>query len=152
MAQILLNPLVDGFKGRCGGIVLVRIGDETCFRSYTTPRNPRTEAQQERRGLFADAVRSWRALDEAEKARLNSLARKGRKRTVHGYQLFIGTVLNGRTESVVTGTASFLEKNSSSAPFVKLRRSSVTAPSPLRCASDEALFPLPESLLAPGGH
>lgn len=152
MAQLFLNPLIEGMRGRFRGVVLVRCGDDVFLRDYTPPGNPRTDAQQARRGLFADAVRSWQALHNDEKARWNRLARKGRRKTVRGYHLFISSVLYGRTEPVVAGTASFLKKGSSYAPLMKLRCSSVAAPLKLRSASGDALVPLPAALLDPGGR
>ncbi len=142
MAQILLNPLAEGFRKRFGGIVFVKYGDDTFFRYYTPPHNPRTDAQQARRGLFADAVRSWQALGNDEKARWNRLARKAGRVRSHGYHLFIRSVLYGETAAAVQGTASFHQKSSSYASPGKLRCCSVATPSELLCTLYDTSFPL----------
>lgn len=50
-----------------GDAVLYSIGNRTYMRTYVIPRNPRTEAQQKNRSLFAEAMASWKALTSEEK-------------------------------------------------------------------------------------
>lgn len=50
-----------------GDAVFYSIGNRSFMRTYVIPRNPRTEAQQKNRSLFAEAMASWKALPPKEK-------------------------------------------------------------------------------------
>jgi len=67
MAKINTPSYIKTPGGRMGDAVFYSIGNRTFMRTYVIPRNPRTEAQQKNRSLFAEAMASWKALTTEEK-------------------------------------------------------------------------------------
>ncbi|HDP79811.1 MAG TPA: hypothetical protein ENN21_03095 [Spirochaetes bacterium] len=148
MARITTGFPIKSISGRIGPFVFATTNGEVCAYRFKKRPNPRTDAQQARRGLFADAVRSWQLLSDEEKREWNELAwkkRKKLKRLCKGYHLYLRTVLFGETAPLVTGTAVFPRRN----PFFlfknRLRRSSVAAASALL----DLLYPAPMPLAEP---
>jgi hypothetical protein len=124
MATAELNPAFMNFKGNIGRLIYYSRMGKTCVRSHVIPRNPRTEAQQKNRDLFAEAVNSWKLLT-AEEKNLWKLKAAMKKRT--GYNFFISSfILNAAKETDLTSTVSLL-------PAV-----SYIAPIPLRILSDSS--------------
>ncbi len=152
MAKIETSFPVHCIRGRFGRVVFSTVNDETRMYPFKKRRNPRTGAQQARRGLFADAVHSWQLLSVEEKTEWNRLARKHRKKlkkSCMGYHLFLRTVLYGETAPLVTGTAVFPSGNPLRFFKKRLRRSSVAAASALRNLFNTPPEPLQESIIAP---
>ncbi len=147
MAKIETGFPVHNIRGRFGKVVFSTVNDETRMYPFKKRRNPRSDAQQTRRGLFADAVHSWQTLSDDEKHIWNHLARKNRKKlkkSCRGYHLYLRTVLYGETAPVVTGTAVFPAGNPLHVIKKRLRRSSVAAASALRFLFETPSKPLQE--------
>ncbi len=86
MAQAFLNPVFTGISGKVGGLVLYEWNGRTLMRRYVVPRNPDTPAQRANRDLFREAMRSWQALADSEKASYN---RRAARLRMTGHNLFI---------------------------------------------------------------
>lgn len=86
MAQAFLNPVFTGISGKVGGLVLYEWNGRTLMRRYVVPRNPDTPAQRANRDLFREAMRSWQALADSEKAAYN---RRAARLAMTGHNLFI---------------------------------------------------------------
>lgn len=67
-----LNP--SGKLGR--SMVASRWKGQPYIRMRVTPKNPRTAAQQEQRGIFADAVKYWQDKDDATKKQWDDRAKE----------------------------------------------------------------------------
>lgn len=67
MAKINTPSYIKTPGGKMGDTVFYSIGNHTYMRTYVIPRNPRTEAQQKNRSLFAEAMASWKTLTPEEK-------------------------------------------------------------------------------------
>lgn len=151
MAKMRPNVAFKAFSGHIDGLIYIDRQGKNVVRPYKTPHNPRTKAQQSRRGLFADAVRSWQVLSDDEKYEWNRLARKNRtRRYTTGYNLYLGNVLCGRVQPGVTGTASFLVKDRAQTPFRMLRSSSVGTPLILSHCVETPSNVVPETFHHPG--
>lgn len=64
------NPLPDFIaeaSGRLGDRVYLKGKNKLASRRYVPPRDPRTAGQQQARARFAQAVRAWAALTEAQR-------------------------------------------------------------------------------------
>lgn len=152
MARVSTGFPIKNISGRFGGVVFTTHRGETRMYPYDKPRNPRTETQQARRGLFADAVHSWQALSDDEKREWNRLARITRKKLKNlcrGYHLYLRTVLFGDIAPLVTGTAVFPSRNPFALMGKRLRRSSVAAASALLDLFHTSPMPLKEPWFAP---
>ena len=67
MAKISLGSLAGSLSGRSDNAVFVRQANGRSYvRGYTTPRNPRTPAQQERRAAFQRATKAFKQLPAEE--------------------------------------------------------------------------------------
>ncbi|HPS58893.1 MAG TPA: hypothetical protein PK514_12375 [Spirochaetota bacterium] len=93
MARIQLASYFNAINGRIGDIVLYNYFDRQYARSRVTPRNPNTASQVFVRRTFGDAVRAWQALDDDRKRKFN---KKGRMRSISGYNLFISEYMKVR--------------------------------------------------------
>jgi len=137
MAKAELNPTFMNFKGNIGRLIYYNRMGKTCVRSHVIPRNPRTEAQQKNRDLFAEAVNRWKLLTAEEKNLWNVKAAR-KQRT--GYNFFISSfILNAARESDLTSALSLLPAVSCIAP-IPLRILSDSSPSNLAYSSGKAAF------------
>lgn len=80
-------PFIMGMRGRLGNRVYYMRDGKIRARRHVIPANPRTEKQQTHRERFAEAVRTWRGLDNDARARWNARAVSSNRT---GYNLFIG--------------------------------------------------------------
>lgn len=93
MAEVTLNPIISSISGRLGGIVFFTSRGRQYARSYVSPANPDTDAQRKRRSLFGAAVKSWQALQDAERENLDRMAGAcGRS----GYHLYISRYMKAK--------------------------------------------------------
>ena len=86
MAIVILNPILRSLSGRIGNFVFYTRHSIQCVRIFVEPRNPRTACQQNNRGRFADAVRSWQSLPAYKQTQWNN---NGSYKRRSGYNLFI---------------------------------------------------------------
>ena len=86
MASITLNPIFISLHGRFGKIVFYSRWKQEYCRVYRKPSNPETAAQQHNRSLFADAMRSWQALDPEQKQLYN---KRAHRLPMTGHNLYI---------------------------------------------------------------
>ncbi len=149
MAQAFLNPVFTGISGKVGGLVLYEWNGRTLMRRYVVPRNPDTPAQRANRDLFREAMRSWQALADSEKASYNRQAARLRM-TVHN--LFISRYM--RIHAPAQPELPVNKANDAAAPgfcadsqSVHRRTLSVAAPSGLRFRASDA----PGRLNCPSG-
>ena len=98
MAKIILNPPIKSLHGRIGNIIYYNVKGYQYARSYTIPRNPRTESQQRNRASFARAVEQWQKMTAHEKSYYNRLAWG---KPYSGYNLFISMRKKGITRSIL---------------------------------------------------
>jgi hypothetical protein len=94
MAAVKLRSYLKELNGRYGDYIFYNIKGRQYMRSYSIPRNPRTEAQQENRSVFAEAVKLWQTLSAEEKHIYNRLASR---KALTGYNLFISMHMKGIT-------------------------------------------------------
>ena len=122
MAKIILHPSILSIHGRIGDIIFYNVCGFQYARSYTIPRNPRTEAQQKNRATFAEAVKLWQVLSKKEKSIYNRMAAE---KPMNGYNLFISMTMKGVTSlSLLRGKG----KGFSTVPSLILRITSVPVP------------------------
>jgi len=108
-----------------GNIIYYNVKGHQYARSYSIPRNPRTEAQQKNRESFAEAVKIWQSLTEKEKSLYNHMAAG---KPLSGYNLFISMQMKG----LISEEAS--REELIYAPYT-LRSTSVSPASPSTTAS-----------------
>ena len=77
-------------RGKLRDVVNCRRGATAYVRLRVTPANPRSEAQQEHRSTFAQAVAAWKELTDAEREEYRERARR-QGRT--GYNLYLAEYL-----------------------------------------------------------
>ena len=127
MATVKLNPTFIEMKGNIGRLIYYKRMGKVCVRSHIIPRNPKTEAQQLNRGIFAAAIKSWQLLSPEEKS---SWKAKGRKKGHTGYNYYVSEYMrhSGRRElhPVIMGISSYTASMRFHTPSVS---------SPLRQAS-----------------
>jgi len=92
MAKIRFKSYIKSGHGRMGNVIYYNVKGYQYARSYSIPRNPRTEAQQKNRACFAEAVSIWQCLTEKEKSRYNRMAAG---KPLSGYNLFISMQMKG---------------------------------------------------------
>lgn len=63
MASIKYSALVTGMSGKLNGSVMARNKGGSYVRNKTTPSNPRTTYQQQRRAIFGSVSSAWRSLN-----------------------------------------------------------------------------------------
>ena len=95
MALIQFGIAVSDARGKLGGVVFSRNRNGAYVRRGTTPVNPNTVAQQERRDQVMDLSTAWRDLTEAERAGWENLGdqitrvnKVGNTYTLTGLQAF----------------------------------------------------------------
>jgi hypothetical protein len=86
MAKTKLKSYLASISGKADGLVHYSIGRKTYARKYVIPRNPRSEAQQSNRSLFAEAMAVWKTLGEDDKKQYR---KKVMGTSMHGHNLFI---------------------------------------------------------------
>ncbi len=86
MATAELHPAFISFRGNIGRLVWYQRMGTPCVRSHVIPYNPRTEAQQLNRNIFAEAVKTWQSMSDEERYTWKT---KGAKRNRTGYNYFI---------------------------------------------------------------
>ena len=91
MAGAELVSYLKELNGHIGDSVYYTVWNKTYVRKYVKPLNPRSEAQQSHRCLFADAMASWKLLSNEEK---QVYKKKVRKLAMHGHNLFIREYIN----------------------------------------------------------
>jgi hypothetical protein len=100
--------MVQTISGRLGNLVYYRNGRTQYARRYVVPCNPDTEAQRNRRELFASAVSVWQNLPLYKKEQWN---RRARCRGICGYNLFISDRL--KQKNLYAGSSASLGFSSS---------------------------------------
>jgi len=98
MAKVELNPRYKSLHGRLGNIIHYNVYGIQYARSYTIPRNPRTEKQQKQRNALAEKVRLWQELPPEEKKIYNRIAAG---KPLSGYNIFLSNNLLGITHERV---------------------------------------------------
>jgi hypothetical protein len=91
MSFSLISPIVLFINGRYRNFVYYVWKNKQFKRKYVKPCNPDTAYQRNNRNRFADAVKSWQALTEAEKS---IYTQKAVKLNMSGYNLFISMFIN----------------------------------------------------------
>jgi len=91
MAKIKLDVLFTEFNGHCGDMVYYKVWGNVYARKYVIPHNPKTEAQQCHRSLFAEGMAQWKLLSEDEKQQYR---RKARRLPMHAHNLFVKQYIN----------------------------------------------------------
>jgi len=98
MAKIELDVLFTELNGRCGDMVYYKVWGNVYARKYVIPHNPKTEAQQCHRSLFAEGMAQWKLLGEDEKQQYR---RKARKLPMHAHNLFVKQYINNNKQKAV---------------------------------------------------
>ncbi|HPJ36783.1 MAG TPA: DUF6266 family protein [Spirochaetota bacterium] len=98
MAKVKFRSPIQSIHGRLGNIIFYTVNGINYARSYSIPENPRTEAQQKNRVNFADAVKLWQGLTDAEKAKYNRMAIG---KPLSGYNLFISMKMKNISPEVL---------------------------------------------------
>jgi len=125
MGKIEINSKVDTFHGKTGNYIHYYVKGYHYVRTYTIPRNPRSAAQQKNRNAFADAVKLWQELTQAEQAIYNRISRKTR---YSGYNLFISMCMKGMSlPEIIAGNSIRVQGMSFHVPHM-LRATSVSTP------------------------
>ncbi|HNX22786.1 MAG TPA: hypothetical protein PKG60_01980 [Spirochaetota bacterium] len=86
MAKAKLDVLFTEYSGHMDNMVYYTVWNKTYAREYVIPRNPKSEAQQAHRSLFAEAMAGWKLLNEEVKQQYR---KKTRKLPMHAHNLFI---------------------------------------------------------------
>jgi hypothetical protein len=94
MAIVMANPMFGAVRGKIGGLVFYSSRGTVCVRTYVKPRNPDTAAQQRQRGLFREAMLSWRELADVEKERYR---RRASRLGMTGHNLYISRYMAARS-------------------------------------------------------
>ena len=89
------HSVIVALSGRSGTMSFTCAAKIYARGGTSYPRTP-TRLQQQGRGRFADAVKGWRALGEAEK---NDWKRRAGRKKRTGYNLFISDYLNKALEA-----------------------------------------------------
>jgi len=92
MAKMRLKSYIKSVHGRMGNVIHYNVYGYQYARSYSIPRNPRTEAQQNNRSAFAEAVKLWQELTPCEQSEYNRLAVG---KPLSGYNIFISMQMKG---------------------------------------------------------
>jgi len=86
MAKVELVSFLTSLNGHLGNSVYYTVGKKVYVRRYVKPSNPRSEAQQSHRSLFAEAMALWKLLSADEKLQYK---KKSKNLAMHGHNLFI---------------------------------------------------------------
>ena len=108
MARVKFIPEIDTMNGRMGDAVFYGYHDRHYARIHIIPRNPDTASQVFVRRTFGDAVRAWQALDQESRRKF---IRKGRMRSINGYNLFISEYMKERMPSIRSCSSGSVFKN-----------------------------------------
>ena len=81
----IINVFGTKFNGAIGKTMIASSwkGKEY-VKAYAIPHNPRTERQQKRRAVFAEAVKAWKRLSLKEQRNLNKEAKQ-----MTGFNLYV---------------------------------------------------------------
>lgn len=98
MAKVKFKAPIKSIHGRLGNVIFYNTNGNNYARSYSIPKNPRTGAQQKNRINFADAVKLWQGLTDAEKGEYNRMAIG---KPLSGYNLFISLKMKNISPEVL---------------------------------------------------
>jgi len=98
MAKVKFKAPIKSIHGRIGNVIFYNVNGYNYARSWSVPENPRTEVQQKNRVNFADAVKLWQGLTDAEKAEYNCVAEG---KPLSGYNLFISMKMKNISPEVL---------------------------------------------------
>ena len=93
MAKIKTSALIVDISGTIGGSTLKRNRGGLFIKNTTTPRRPRTEAQQFNRMMAAELSGRWQALSETQKEMWNRFASTVNPK-MSGFNAFLGLNMN----------------------------------------------------------
>lgn len=110
MAKITLGGLITSIRGSIGGYTFSRNRAGDFVRRRVVPFNPKTKYQKEARSAFANLVRKWSLLTDAERKTWNDAAKTivlqqktkklGQLQTISGYNLFLSFQRNQEVTSI----------------------------------------------------
>jgi len=147
MAKISTPSYMKTPGGRMGDAVFYSIGNRSYMRTYVIPRNPRTEAQQKNRSLFAEAMASWKSLPPEEKYLYK--IRTG-NHEMHPHNLYIKEYMALHTKECDSESDSTGDMyNKSSRKAGEIYKSSSNPPIALRSFSEAPPLRLQKSLCSP---
>lgn len=89
MAKITYSGLVDEIKGSLGGSTIKGHKAGSILKQKTTPRRPRTQAQQRLRGLVSQLSGNWFSLSDTQKELWNKYASM-LSGSLSGFNAFVG--------------------------------------------------------------
>lgn len=92
MAKVKFKSYIKSVHGRIGNVIYYNVKGYQYARSYSIPRNPQTENQQNNRTAFAEAVKLWQGLSPKEKSVYNRMAEG---KPLSGYNIFISMQMKG---------------------------------------------------------
>ncbi len=98
MGKVKFRSPVLSIHGRLGNVIFYNVNGHNYARTYSIPKNPRTEAQQKNRVNFAAAVKLWQGLTDAEKRKYNRMAMG---KPLSGYNLFISIKMKNISPEVL---------------------------------------------------
>jgi len=98
MAKVKFRSPIQSIHGRLGNVIFYNVNGNNYARSWSMPKNPRTEAQQKNRLNFAEAVKLWQGLTDTEKEKYNRMAAG---KPLSGYNLFISMKMKNITPEVL---------------------------------------------------
>lgn len=123
MAKIIRNHQTGSIHGRAGNYIFYNVKGRQYIKSYTIPHNPRTGKQQKNRLAFAECVKQWQRLPQAEK---NLLSRMAEGKPLSGYNLFLSLMMREiRPELVIKAYKLLMKKLLTPVPDM-IRDSSVS--------------------------
>ena len=91
MAEIHLNPVIEGISSQVGELVFFTRQGKTFIRRKVIPANPNTLEQQKSRNAFREVARRWQELSDENKTAWKDLVRGGR---YSGYNAFMKANIN----------------------------------------------------------
>lgn len=74
MPKVIFSAIVQDISGKMGGSTLKRVKSGTILRRRQTTRQPRSQKQQETRGLYNTYAGKWYALSDTQKSLWNKYA------------------------------------------------------------------------------
>jgi hypothetical protein len=86
MAKVKLDSMFTENSGHLDNIVYYTVWGKTYARKYVIPHNPKSEAQQAHRSLFAEGMAEWKLQSDEVKQQYR---KKTRKLPMHAHNLFI---------------------------------------------------------------
>ncbi len=144
MAKMNTPSYIKTPGGRMGDAVFYSIRNRTYMRTYVIPRNPRTEAQQNNRSLFTEAMASWKSLTTEEKYLYK---RRTEYMNMHPHNLYVREYMALHTKECGCESDSTSEMyNKSIRKAGGIYRSSFNSPIALRCSSEASPLSLQRSL------